>query len=166
MMFKLLGRLLDGGASSREDAAVEGEGGTFPPSHVSRAFENPIAEVEYVGDTAVATLTVTDLTADMSAEQLANLIHRLTETRTAGIVLDIQNVQHIDSTCLSCMVDACNRLAADGGKIALANAHQNVQHVFKLTRLDRVFPICPDVMAAINTVERQSRSSEFEMLEL
>jgi anti-sigma B factor antagonist len=60
----------------------------------------------------------------------------------------------MDSACLGCLVEVLNRMATSGGKIALANTANRVQYLFRLTRLDRVFPICPDVMAAIEAVER------------
>jgi hypothetical protein len=45
-------------------------------------------------------------------------------------------------------------MTAIGGKIALANTANRVQYLFRLTRLDRVFPICQDVMSAIEAIER------------
>lgn len=152
-MFKLFGRRHEqpaGGANGRSaplQAALE---------ETPRIHRSPIAEIEYIGNTAVATMTVTDLSAGGSAEALAELIDQLTESGATSFVLDIQNVQFLDSTCLRCLVEACNRMVGRGGKIALANAAKNVQNVFRLTRLDRVFPICGDVMAALTAVERQA----------
>jgi hypothetical protein len=34
------------------------------------------------------------------------------------------------------------------------NPSQSVSYLFKLTKLDRLFPICRDVMMAISAVER------------
>lgn len=113
-----------------------------------------IAEIELIGSTAVATLTVTELTADEGAEGLADLLFDLTESGAKHFVLDIQNVQYMDSACLGCLVEFLNRMAVSGGRIALANTAHSVQYLFRLTRLDRVFPICKDVMAALDAVER------------
>ena len=77
----------------------------------------------------------------------------LAQLKTRHIVLDLQNVQFMDSACLGCLVEALNLMAASGGKIALANADHSVASLFRLTRLDRVFPICPDVMSALEAVE-------------
>jgi anti-anti-sigma factor len=60
----------------------------------------------------------------------------------------------MDSACLGCLVEALNKLASSGGKIALANTANSVQYLFKMTQLDRVFPICSDVMAALAALER------------
>ena len=115
---------------------------------------NRIAEVQRIGPTAVATLTVTELTQEKGVEMLADLLDQLGETGATHFVLDIQNVQFMDSACLGCLVEALNRLSKGGGKIALANTANSVQYLFRMTQLDRVFPICADVM----TISRVSRS--------
>jgi len=112
-----------------------------------------IAEVEVIGSTAVATLTVTELSRDIGAEELAELLVKLAETGALHFVLDVQNVQYMDSACLGCMVQALNTLAARGGRIAVVNPNHSVHYIFKLTRLDRVFRVCSTVPAALQAVE-------------
>ncbi len=119
-----------------------------------RTIRTQIAEVERIGLTAVATLTVTELTQERGVEMLADLLDELAESGAQHFVLDIQNVQFMDSACLGCLVQALNRLAVSGGRIALANTPNSVQYLFRMTQLDRVFPICTDVMAALTAVER------------
>jgi len=118
-------------------------------------IRSPIADVEYVGGTAVATLTITDLCTGSGVEQLADLLYEMANSGSRRLVLDMQNVQAIDSACLGCLVNACNHLTDNGVQLAVANAGKTVHQVFKLTRLDRVFPICTNVMAAIEAVERR-----------
>ena len=114
----------------------------------------PIAEVEVIGQIAVATFTETELCQDSGAERLAELLVELAETGALHFVLDVQNVQFMDSACIGCLVEALNRLAVRGGRIALVNPNHSVHYVFKLTRLDRVFVICHDVPHALKAVER------------
>jgi anti-sigma B factor antagonist len=123
-------------------------------AHGGGGPRNKIAEVQRIGPTAVATLTVTELTQEKGVGMLADLLDELGETGATHFVLDIQNVQFMDSACLGCLVEALNRLSKGGGKIALANTANSVQYLFRMTQLDRVFPICADVMAAIQAVER------------
>jgi anti-sigma B factor antagonist len=113
-----------------------------------------IAEIELMGRTAVATLTVTELTQECGAEQLSDLLLELAETGAQHFVLDVQNVQFMDTACLGCLVEALNRLAVQGGRIAVVNPNHSVHYIFRLTRLDRVFRICSDVMAALEAVEQ------------
>lgn len=112
-----------------------------------------IADVEFIGSTAVATLTVTELASSAGADQLATLLDELVDTGARHFILDLQNVQHMDSGCLGMLVATTNRMATHGGRIALVNADRGVSYLFRLTRLDRIFPICRDVMSALEAVE-------------
>jgi anti-sigma B factor antagonist len=118
-----------------------------------------IADVEMIGSIAVATLTVTELSQEAGAERLANLLVELGETGAAHFILDVQNVQYMDTACLGCLVEALNRLAANGGRIALVNPNHSVSYIFRLTRLDRVFRICSDVPTALEAVDPPMRDA-------
>lgn len=113
-----------------------------------------IATIEKMGDIAVATLTVTELTQELGASALADLLDELAETGALHYILDVNVVQYMDSACLGCLVEALNRLATHGGRIAIANSNHSVHYIFRLTRLDRVFTICADVMSAIQSIDR------------
>ena len=123
------------------------------------ARRNTIASINYIGPVAVATLTVTELTQDDGVVQLTELLDDLAQSGAKHFVLDVCNVQHMDSSCLGCLVEALNRMAANGGRIALVNADHSVAYLFRMTRLDRVFPICSDVMAALKAMERASSAA-------
>ena len=125
--------------------------------HSQRPINSRIAEVQRIGPAAVATFTVTELTQEQGVEMLSELLDDLNQSGATHFVLDIQNVQFMDSACLGCLVEALNKLAACGGRIALANTANSVQYLFKMTQLDRVFPICSDVMAALAAVEKPPR---------
>lgn len=113
-----------------------------------------IGEIERLGTTAVVTLTITELTGLEGADRLCQLLSELEESGTTNLVLDVQNVQMMDSACLAALVRSFRSLDQKGGKIAVVNADRSVQYLFKLTKLDRVFPICADVMTALAAVER------------
>jgi anti-anti-sigma factor len=122
--------------------------------HAGDARRYEIAEVQMMGEIAVVTFTVDALSLEHGVALLADVLDDLVESGVRHLVLDIQNVRHMDSACVGCMVEALNRLARSGGRIALANPGSSVAYLFRLTRLDRVFPICSDVMAAVNIIER------------
>ena len=127
-----------------------------PAPESAPARRNTIATIDFIGPVAVATLTVTELTQDDGVVQLTELLDDLAQSGARHFVLDVCNVQHMDSSCLGCLVEALNRMAANGGRIALVNADHSVQYLFRMTRLDRVFPVCSDVMTALNAMERAS----------
>ena len=137
--------------------AQNGAGTAMLDASTSPIKHNKIAQVQRMGQCAVATLTVTELTQEQGVQMLTELLDELEQTGATHFVLDIQNVQFMDSACLGCLVQALNRMARTGGRIALANTANSVQYLFRMTQLDRVFPICSDVMAALTAVERPQR---------
>ncbi|MCA9285917.1 MAG: STAS domain-containing protein [Phycisphaerales bacterium] len=133
---------------------------TSPEDLPQGSRRGSLADIEFIGETAVATLTVTELSSGAGADQLATLLHELAETGARHFILDVQNVQHMDSGCLGVLVEATGQLAKHGGRIALVNADRGVSYLFKLTRLDRIFPICRDVMSALAAVERTGNGAD------
>lgn len=133
-----------------------------------------LATYDRLGQTLVGTPTVSTLTGPDAGELAAELCEQIyskgraraesgNDAAPAGVrhvVLDLQNVQYMDSMCVGVLVELLTTLKEAGGRIALVNASSNVEYLFKLTRLDRVFPICRDVMKAIEAVERGSDRAE------
>ena len=118
-----------------------------------------LATYDRLGQTLVATITVDTLAGHDSISLAAEVYDKVTgdgesPTGIRHIVFDVQNVQYMDSMCIGVFVELLTKLQELGGRIALVNADQNVEYLFKLTRLDRLFPICRDVMRAIDAVER------------
>ena len=127
-----------------------------------KAPSHEMATYDRLGQTLVATPVVPTLSGPDAAALARELVERIEETaadpeKPAGlrhVVLDLQNVQYMDSMCVGVLVELLTTLKDAGGGIALVNASTNIEYLFKLTRLDRVFPICRDVMKAIEAVER------------
>jgi anti-sigma B factor antagonist len=67
------------------------------------------------------------------------------------IVLDLGEVDFLDSTGLGAIVSSYKRL--DGrGSMVICNAREMVLDVFRLTRMDRVFTIVPSLERALEAV--------------
>ena len=65
------------------------------------------------------------------------------------IVLDLSQVEFIDSSGLGAIVAALKNVGA-GRKLALAGLTPTVERVFKLTRMDTVFNIFPTLDGALS----------------
>jgi anti-anti-sigma factor len=136
---------------------------TIDRSHRSSTAVEPtienMAEIDRIGSITVVTFIPSELTHHRGGPQLADLLEELVAQGHRQLVFDIQNVMFMDSQCIGCLVHAMNELARQGGPntgIALANPRSSVAHLFRITRLDRVFPICADVLAAVNVLERRA----------
>lgn len=65
------------------------------------------------------------------------------------IVIDLQEVNFIDSAALATLVKGMKQCREQGGDLCLSRLAQPVQIIFELTRLDRAFGIYDDIPAAI-----------------
>lgn len=115
---------------------------------------NSIATIDRIGPTAVATVTVPSLATKSGVSLLMGLFDELSHSGAQSLVLDLQNLEYLDSVCLGCLVQALNHAVKGGGRIALVNSDSNVQHLFRVTQLNRLFPICHDVPTALTAIER------------
>jgi anti-sigma B factor antagonist len=144
-------------SSALEVTSPPGGGPVSPPGVVGE-----IATIERIGSITVITLIPSELTEFRGGPELADLLEELVVGDHRYLVFDIQNVMFMDSRCIGCLVQAMNELVLKGGKstgIALANPRSSVAHLFRITRLDRIFPICNDVLAAVNVLERRIESA-------
>lgn len=64
------------------------------------------------------------------------------------IVIDLRNVQFIDSSALGAMISAVKRMAALGS-ITLAAPNAAISRLLELTRMSKVFPITQTVDEAV-----------------
>ena len=83
-----------------------------------------------------------------SAPELRNALGARIEQGWRCIVLDLEYVRFLDSTGLGALVSAYKRVAATGTMV-LCGVDVFVLDVFRLTRMDEVFPLETSVEAAI-----------------
>lgn len=83
-----------------------------------------------------------------SALQFKDEMRRVTEGGTDPVLLDLHHVEFIDSSGLGAIVAAMKHLAPER-QLVLAGFTPTVEKVFKLTRMDTVFSVYPQVEDAI-----------------
>ncbi|MCT4558144.1 MAG: STAS domain-containing protein [Pelagimonas sp.] len=69
-------------------------------------------------------------------------------SKTGRVVLDLQNVDFIDSSGLGAIV-AVMKLMPQGAKLELAALSDTVDKVFRMTRMDSIFQIHPSAQDAV-----------------
>ncbi|MCG6901388.1 MAG: STAS domain-containing protein [Rhodobacter sp.] len=82
------------------------------------------------------------------AIQFKDRLRELAGTEPARVVLDVTQVDFLDSSGLGAVVAAMKQLGA-GRKLELAGLSPMVEKVFRLTRMDTVFTIHKDASAAV-----------------
>lgn len=108
---------------------------------------------DHIGSVCVVTITTRELTSSLAEELSTRLLTLLNESKTRYFVIDFSQVQYMESACLGSLVQFLKWLAHEEGRIAVAGVQENVRFLFRVTKLDKVFPLCADVPAAIRMVE-------------
>lgn len=69
------------------------------------------------------------------------------------VLLDFSRVDFIDSSCLGALVSILKTLNGKG-ELVLCSLNGNIQHLFKLTRMDRIFTIGATRQDALDILAR------------
>lgn len=107
------------------------------------------ANIERTGNRAVATFSSQEVTTPQMQEVTVELMEIMRNDNVQHFVLDMAAVEFISSGCLGSLVEFVQDLTHFRGKVALANCRDNVAFLFRVTRLDAIFPIYDDVDEAM-----------------
>ncbi|HEY2428824.1 MAG TPA: STAS domain-containing protein [Acidimicrobiales bacterium] len=96
--------------------------------------------------------TVLPLEGDIdlaSAPALRARLAEATQDPPARVVLDMSQLDFIDSTGLGVLVGTLRRVRGGGGDVRIGGARPGIERVFSVTGLDRVFHLFPTVDEAV-----------------
>jgi len=85
------------------------------------------------------------------AEELKKELKDIINNGNSLLVIDISDVNFIDSSGLGAIISSLKLLGSDGN-IALSGAKEGVKSVLKLTRMDKIFKIFDNVKQAVNAL--------------
>lgn len=88
-----------------------------------------------------------------TAPRLRQHVVNVTNDRPKGLVLDLNNVDFIDSTGLGVMVGAAKRMRMAGGGFRIVCSQAHLVELFQLTRLDEVFDLYGELDDALADIE-------------
>jgi anti-anti-sigma factor len=106
----------------------------------------------------VARPTRTECTGSDIAALIFELRERIDRGEADSVVIELSNVQHMDSCCLGRLLTLNQHARAAGGSIALARCQPNVAFLFQMTRLDKLLGIYESTESAVAELrERRTR---------
>jgi len=74
----------------------------------------------------------------------------LAQPGTNAIIVDLSEVQHVDSAGLSALLLGQRQMRLNGGELRLAGLNESIRSLLEITQLNRMFPIFATVPEAIN----------------
>lgn len=110
------------------------------------------ASIERTGNRAVATFSTQEVTTPQMQEVTVELMDIMRNDNVQYFVLDMSSLEFISSGCLGSLVEFVQDLTHFRGKVALACCRDNVAFLFKVTRLDGIFPLYDDVDEAMTAL--------------
>jgi anti-sigma B factor antagonist len=107
--------------------------------------------VKKVIDSSIIVLEITgEVKLGESAERFSEELARvLADTAVEGVILDLENINYLDSTGLGELVGYLGRFQDSGKRLRLVKPNQTVVRLLQLTRLDLVFKVYPSEESAL-----------------
>ncbi|MGB0768643.1 MAG: STAS domain-containing protein, partial [Phycisphaeraceae bacterium] len=65
------------------------------------------------------------------------------------MVIDLEKVTYLNSTALGVLIAAHTNFSKRGGKVALSTVEKNIENIFVITKLNKLFQIHDDQAAAL-----------------
>jgi len=94
-----------------------------------------------------------------TAPEFSRLLSAAIGRGKTQVVLDLSEVEFIDSTGLSVLLNGLRRVTRRGGRMAIVCSNPTVLRLFVITRLDSTFTIVGSRRAALEAVAEQGPGS-------
>jgi anti-sigma B factor antagonist len=107
-------------------------------------------EVEDIGDVTVVNFTdkkiLDEQNIQIIGEQLFRLVDELGRTK---LLLNFGNVEYLSSAALGKLITLNRKVNGTGGKLILCSIAPQIEEVFEITKLNRVFAIRKDEQSGL-----------------
>ncbi len=87
--------------------------------------------------------------ADEIANASTSLRQYIDSHRPSGLIFDFTGVKFFSSQVLGLLLEARARLQPQGGRIVVSTLTPQLERVFRITNLDKLFTLHPDCAAAV-----------------
>ncbi len=76
-----------------------------------------------------------------NVSELKKALFGITDGQNQSVIVDMRNVNYMDSSGIGALVAGMKKMKAHSGKFALMNIHDDVLNILKLATLDKFFTI-------------------------
>lgn len=106
-------------------------------------------DIEQSGQIVTAKLHQAEVAFQQMQELVDACVDKMRYDKAQHFVFDMTDVEFLASACIGALVQLLQDIEQHRGQIALAGCQENVAFLFKVTRLDSVFPMFDEVDEAV-----------------
>jgi anti-sigma B factor antagonist len=112
-----------------------------------------IIQISTDGNVTIVSFGTETITGLSGLEQINERLRTLiADNRPAKIVVDFEGVKFFSSQVLGLLVDVWRRLSDYGGIMLISGINPQLNRVFKITNLDKIFEFYPDRASAVKAM--------------
>lgn len=87
--------------------------------------------------------------------RLKELVMKMLEKKVTRFIINLENVDYIDSSGIGALIYICSTIKKMGLKLVITNIHGSVKKVIELTKLMGYFPITQTIEDALKRLEAE-----------
>ncbi|MBC8394314.1 MAG: STAS domain-containing protein [Deltaproteobacteria bacterium] len=111
---------------------------------------SPNMSIEFKGPVVIATLTDEKILDETQLQGLEGSFMPLIEqNENIQLIIEFSNVKFLTSSVLGLLIRVSKKVYESNGKLRLCSIAPKILEIFKITRLDKIFEIYPDVDEAM-----------------
>jgi anti-anti-sigma factor len=88
-------------------------------------------------------------------EGLLTQLERELKNQKKQFLFEVSNLEYITSTGLNFFIRSLTRIRNAGGELVVCNMHGTVEKLFKISKLNEIFIICPTVEEGLIKINAQ-----------
>ena len=121
-----------------------------------RMDEKQIMQINTYGDVSVVSFGQDIVTGLLGLEQINERLRVYISDRKPGkLIVDFDGVKFFSSQVLGMLVDIWRRLRDYGGIMLISGVNPQLNRVFKITNLDKIFEFYPDRSHAVEAMGKK-----------
>lgn len=111
---------------------------------------HPNMSIKYYGQVVVATLTDEKILDESQLQGLdGSFMPLIDQNEKIQLIVDFSQVKFLTSSVLGLLIRVSKKVYESDGKLRLCSITPKILEIFKITRLDKIFEIFPDVDEAM-----------------
>lgn len=94
-----------------------------------------------------------------TVRELESSLDRIATERTGSLILDLTDLEYMDSTTLGILVGALHRFKAENRNLVLVNPRERIAALLRVANLDSLFDIHRTIADALAALRRQEEDT-------